>query len=230
MRNALIIGCNNDLGRKVSKLLLRQEFNVYGASHSDFFDDEVFNKVFPLDLTNNDSIKNFIKDINDLEKSFDFIFFISGFLSGNSIKDINLKDIIYSFEVNIVGQIKVFQGLIPKIDHQSLVLFMSSISATNGSFDSVYSSSKAAVEGFVKSVAAGNHFKGRINALAPGLIKDSSMYQNFSMLEVNSHLKETPTGRLTTIDQIANIAIRLLDEEWSNLNGQILHLSGGRRI
>lgn len=229
MSNALIIGCNNEIGFEVSKLLHARGFEVYGASHSGL-DNNNFLKIFPLDLTDDESVIEFLSDITNLDKYFDFVFFMSGFLSGDSIEDINQSDIMRSFDINVIGQIRIFQGLLPTMGTDCLALFMSSISATNGSYDAVYSASKAAVEGFVKAVAVGEQFQGRINALAPGLISGSNMYQDFSPAQIDRHLEQTPTGVLTTFDQVALVACALLDPEWSNLNGQVIHLSGGRRV
>jgi 3-oxoacyl-[acyl-carrier protein] reductase len=230
MSNALIIGCNNEIGCEVSKILNNREFEVYGASHSKLNDDSNFSKIFPLDLTDNQSINEFLLNIENLDKSFEFVFFISGFLSGESIRDIDRSDIMNSFHINVIGQIRIFQGLMPRMPSACLALFMSSISATNGSYDAVYSASKAAVEGFVKAVAVSDKFQGRINALAPGLIRESKMYQKFSTKQVDAHLDQTPTRMLTTVDQVARVACGLIDAEWSNLNGQVIHINGGRRV
>ena len=230
MSNALIVGCNNKIGFEVSKLLCERGFEVYGASHSGLDDNNNFLKIFPLDLTDDQSVREFLSDMTNFDGSFQFVFFISGFLSGDSIEDIKQSDIVRSFDINVIGQIRIFQGLMPKMGTDCLALFMSSISATNGSYDAVYSASKAAVEGFVKAVAVSEKFQGRINALAPGLIRGSKMYQNFSPAQIDTHLEQTPTGVLTTVDQVARVACGLLDLEWSNLNGQVIHLSGGRRV
>jgi 3-oxoacyl-[acyl-carrier protein] reductase len=41
------------------------------------------------------------------------------------------------------------------------------------------------------------------------------------------HLSQTPTGRLTTKDDIASVIHSLCEPGWSNVNGQVIRINGG---
>ena len=83
----------------------------------------------------------------------------------------------------------------PKLKVKASIIFLSSISGQRGSYDPIYSASKAAQIGFIKSLALWEGSKLRINGVAPSLIDNSSMFKSMSKKDVNiiypSHLQES---------------------------------------
>ena len=72
--------------------------------------------------------------------------------------------------------------------------------------------------------------KPNVITIAPGLIEGSSMYQKFSENELERHLFETPTGKFLQIEDLSKIIVEVCKPNWAHLNGQVLHLNGGRRV
>jgi 3-oxoacyl-[acyl-carrier protein] reductase len=107
---------------------------------------------------------------------------------------------------------------------------VSSISGERGSFDPMYAASKAALIGFVKSLATWLAPGVRTNALAPALIAGSRMHDDMAPERREHHRSATPTGRLTTPQEVAAVLFNLCEPAWSNLNGQVIRINGGAHV
>ena len=107
---------------------------------------------------------------------------------------------------------------------------LSSISGDRGSFDPIYAASKAALMAFVKSLAVWHAPGLRVNALAPALIDHSPMFEAMTPERRAHHLATTPTQRLTTPNEVADVIVNLCEPAWANLNGQVIRLNGGAHV
>ena len=63
--------------------------------------------------------------------------------------------------------------------------------------------------------------------VAPGLIKNSKIYNNMKKNIRNKHLKNTPNKEFINIDDFSLILIDLLKPHWRHANGSIIHINGG---
>ena len=90
-----------------------------------------------------------------------------------------------------------------------------------------YSSSKAAVIGFVRSCASALAPGIRINCVAPGLI-DTDMIRDLNPKTRQTMIDATPMKRTGTPDEMANLVHFLLSEQSSFTTGQTYVASGGR--
>ena len=78
------------------------------------------------------------------------------------------------------------------------VIFMSSISGQRGSYDPIYSASKAAQIGFIKSIALWEGSEIRINGIAPSLVENSSMFNEMPAERQKYHMSQSPTSNFTS--------------------------------
>ena len=93
------------------------------------------------------------------------------------------------------------------------------------SCESVYSVSKAGVDGLTKALAkelGPSHI--RVNSIAPGLI-DTQMNQNLSKEVLEEIKEETPLGKIGTPEDIAKCVKWLIEDEFTT--GQIISINGG---
>jgi 2,4-dienoyl-CoA reductase [(3E)-enoyl-CoA-producing], peroxisomal len=88
---------------------------------------------------------------------------------------------------------------------------------------------KAAVDAMTRTLAVEWGPKGiRVNAIAPGPIGDTEGARRLFPGERAGHLRSLiPIGRLGTIEDIVNLALFVLSDGGSNLNGSILVSDGG---
>ena len=185
--------------------------------------------IVELDLENPLSIDTCVHQLTS-GKKFDFVVFVCGHLFGQSLEQYDDEEIATTFAINVVSQISLLKGILGHINDRGAVLFVSSIAATAGSYDPVYAAAKAAQVGLMKSMAKYHGHRVRFNVVAPGTISDSPMAAAFSDATLQRHIEETPTGRLNSSADLARIIVSICGEEWSNLNGQVLAINGGRYV
>jgi 3-oxoacyl-[acyl-carrier protein] reductase len=90
-----------------------------------------------------------------------------------------------------------------------------------------YSSSKAAVIGFVRSASSAFAPDVRINAVAPGLI-ETDMTADLAPATRQAMIEGTPLKRIGRADEIAEMVLFLLSERAAFTTGQTFIASGGR--
>lgn len=185
-------------------------------------------RALPLDLASDASIERFVGDLRSAVEHVDTALFLSGVVPGKSLRDYTMSEIDTTMAVNFAGQAKVIMRLLPMLVPGSQVLLLSSISAQKGSYDPIYAAAKGAVLSFVKSLASNLAPDVRVNALAPGLIKDSAMYRAMTPERREWHRMQTPTKRFLECADLAAVIFDLSQDHWSHLNGACIDLNGGQ--
>jgi len=91
-----------------------------------------------------------------------------------------------------------------------------------------YSISKSALRGLVQSLVADMSPRGmRINAILPGVVDTSMSREALSEDQISKIERETPTGSLTSLKSVANLAFFLGGPESADINGQSIVIDGG---
>jgi NAD(P)-dependent dehydrogenase (short-subunit alcohol dehydrogenase family) len=231
-RNALVVGANTSISSLLIERLISSGFRVLATTRrvSTSHKNNEMLEVAELDLLKKKSFDSFVKTVVPAFGEFDLVLFLTGILPGKSLSDYD--DILMEevMTINFTSQAALLRRLIPNLKTNSLVLMVSSVSGERGSFDPIYAASKAAQIAFVKSLATWLAPSVRVNAIAPSLIKGSSMYEAMTPERRAHHLEQTPTQRLTTMSEIANIIVDLCSPAWKNLNGQVISINGGMYV
>lgn len=183
-----------------------------------------------LDLRDNASIEAFSLRLKTVAARIDVVIFLAGLLPGKSLDAYALSEVDEVMSVNFNGQAKVLSRVLPFLTEHTRVLMFSSISAQRGSFDPIYAASKGALLSFVKSMAARLPQGARINAVAPGLIEDSTMFHDMAESRRDFHRSQIPSGHLLRSESLADIVFDLCQAHWSHLNGACIDLNGGQYV
>lgn len=133
-------------------------------------------------------------------------------------------------DTNLYGTIAVTGEVLPTmIERQrgSIVMVSSVWGQTGGSCEVAYSTTKAAVIGFAKSLAKEVAPSGiRVNCIAPGVI-DTDMSRICGEDTLQALIEEIPMGKIGDADEVAKAAVFLASEEASYITGQVLAVNGG---
>ena len=223
-KNCLIIGSKSSLGNEIEKVFKNNFYEVFGTSRK-FYKSSNPKEIF-LDFDN-------IESLNKLEEkipNIDCLIFCTGVLIGKGFNKYEYDEISNVFHANIIGPIVTLSRIAKKLNNKCSIVFIGSISGSAGSYDEVYASSKSAINGLIKSLAKKSKNSMRFNSIAPGLINNSTMFQQFSPAEIENHKISTPTNELNELKNIAKICFDICQEDWFQLNGQTIDVNGGKYV
>jgi len=130
-----------------------------------------------------------------------------------------------------MGAIKSLQAVLKNLQQseQASIVFYSTVAVQTGMpFHASVASSKGAIEGLTKSLAAEYAPKFRVNAIAPSLTDTplaDKFLNNESKLEKAS--ERHPLKSIGSAEDIAETTCFLLSDKSKWMTGQIIHLDGG---
>src|SRR5271155_5733853 len=161
----------------------------------------------------------------------------AGYVHHGSILDCSEKDWDFSFDLNVKSMYRTCRAFLPsmiKAGKGSIINMSSaasSIKAAPNRF--VYGSTKAAVIGLTKAIAADFVRRGiRCNAICPGTVQSPSLDQRIAaqgnIEKVRSEfVARQPMGRIGRAEEIAALAVYLASDESTFTTGQIHIIDGG---
>lgn len=224
-KNVIVIGGTSGIGLRTAEMLRDRGYNVLVGSRSRGELDEGI-PHFQIDVT---------KDISfpeDLPEEIHGVVYCPGSIKLKPFRGLKEDDLREDLEINLIGAVKVLKPLLKRLkkaESGSSVVMFSTVAVQRGmTFHSSVASSKGAVEGLVRSLAAELAPDIRVNAVAPS-ITDTPMA---SRILRNDEAKERsaerhPLKRVGRSDDIANMVEYLISERSSWMTGQVLHVDGG---
>ena len=172
---------------------------------------------------------------------FDVLFNCAGFVHQNTAETCTDAEWDFAFALNVRAQWKVMQAAIPGMLQQgggAIVNMASAAGSVKGVANRfVYGSTKAAVVGMTKSVAADYVAKGiRCNCVCPGTVDTPSLGER---IEANAaaagsveaaraaFVARQAMGRLSTAEEIAALVLYLSAPESAFVTAQAIVIDGG---
>ena len=230
--NVLIIGGSSSIGLPIIKLFNSKKKNIIFSFNKNDNKKNIDSNIksLKLNLEDQKSINFFIGNVKKLFNKLDIIIFISGVLPGKKLSSYQSHEIEKVMKINFFSQACIFKNLLPLIYENTRVLMISSISAQKGSYDPIYAASKGAILSFVKSVLNQIPKGARVNAIAPSLIEDTTMYMNMGSSIIENHKNQIQSGQLLKIDDLAKIIVDLCESHWKHLNGSCIDINGGQYV
>ena len=230
MKSALIIGASSSIGKELTRVFLGNNFKILGTFTNSPIEIKDNLESIKLDLNCGESISEFNNHINSKKLNFDICIFLSGILPGKNIDEYSNNEIDKVMSINFSGFVKLYKNLKNYLIDDSQLIIVSSISGQRGSYDPVYAASKGALISFMKSLSQIKPLKTRTNVVAPGLIKDSSMFYDMDSSRQKFHTNSSPTNKLTKKEDIAKIILDMTQSHWSNVNGEVIKINGGTYV
>lgn len=166
----------------------------------------------------------------------------AGFVHAGSVLECSEEDWSFAFDLNVRSQFRTIKAFVPGMLAQgggsiiNLASVAGSIKGAPNRF--VYGSTKAAVIGLTKAVAADFITRGvRCNAICPGTVESPSLRdriaaqakasgQTTAQVEA-AFIARQPMGRLGRVEEIAALAVYLASDESSFTTGTAQIIDGG---
>jgi 3-oxoacyl-[acyl-carrier protein] reductase len=148
------------------------------------------------------------------------------------VKDLNEltpEDFAHVFDVNVRGTFFMTKAVLPHLRAPGRIINITSVGARGGFAKlSAYCASKAAVEGFTRSLAAELGSKGHtVNAVEPGPTA-TDMIEKIPQDLVEMQKKMTAVeNRMGTVEDISLIVAWIAEEQSRWISGQTISASGG---
>jgi 2-keto-3-deoxy-L-fuconate dehydrogenase len=189
-----------------------------------------------LDVTDSAAVARAAAEIG----SVDIVFNCAGVVHNGTIMDCTERDWDTSFDLNIKSMYRVTRAFLPGMltKKKGSIINMSSIVSSIRGLPNrfAYGTTKAAVIGFTKAVAADYVRHGiRCNAVCPGTIDTPSLQERINALPDpiqarKDFIARQPMERLGSVDDITPLLIYLASDESSFATGIAFPVDGGMSI
>jgi 2-keto-3-deoxy-L-fuconate dehydrogenase len=189
-----------------------------------------------LDVLDKDAIGAFFKTLPAL----DVLFNCAGVVHNGTALDATDKDLEFAFNLNVRAQFWTIQAVLPGMPAagRGSIINMASVCSSMKGLPNrfVYGTTKAAVLGLTKSVAADFVTRGiRCNAVCPGTVDTPSLGERINANEDpeaarKAFIARQPMGRLAQAEEIAPVVVFLASDESVFATGQAFTVDGGLTI
>jgi NAD(P)-dependent dehydrogenase (short-subunit alcohol dehydrogenase family) len=223
-KNILIIGGSSGIGLALAELLASNN-NIYVASRSNENVKHLNVQHITFDATQEEL------DTSELPDHLHGFVYCPGSINLRPFKGLKLDAFQSDFEINVLGAVRSLKSVLGHLSASgdAAVVFYSTVAVQTGMpFHSSVASSKGAIEGLTRSLAAEFAPKIRVNAIAPSLVNTplaSKFLNNETKMEKAN--ERHPLGRVGSAIEIAQATAFLLSKESSWMTGRILQLDGG---
>ena len=195
MKTIVVTGTSSGIGHQICIQAAKMNFHVISVSRNiEPLKDIGGIESFSIDITNKDSIDDFITNLKSRKIKIDILINNAGYLVSELFGDTTYDSFKKTFDVNVFGLAEITRSLIPIINSDGHVINISSIGGVNGSKKfpglSAYSSSKAAVIALTEVLAEEHQNGPSFNVLALGAVQTKMLKEAFPDYNVDTKPEE----------------------------------------
>ena len=190
-------------------------------------------QIQKLDATNKQDVEKFANSV----EAIDVLFHAVGFVHHGNIMNCSSEEFYNSMNINVYSAYLMTTYLLPKmLDKKkgNIIIVSSAASNVKGAPNRfIYGTTKAALNGFVKSVAADYVKDGiRCNAILPGTVQTPSWEGRVAQADDPKQAKidfinRQAMGRLAQPEEIASLGVYLASDESDFVTGGLHLIDGG---
>lgn len=169
---------------------------------------------------------------------FDVLFNCAGFVHGGTVLEMKDEEFDFAVDLNVRSMVRTTRAVLPAMLErgEGAIINMSSVASSVKGVPNrfIYSTTKAAVIGLTKAIAADFVQQGiRCNAICPGTVESPSLENRLKAqgdytAARTAFVARQPMGRLGTPEEIADLAVHLANATYTT--GQACAIDGGWSI
>jgi 2-keto-3-deoxy-L-fuconate dehydrogenase len=193
-------------------------------------------KTARLDVLDKAAIGEFVRGL----KTLDVLFNCAGVVHNGTALQASDDDLDFAFRLNVRAQLWLIQSVLPLMQAAGAgsIINMASVCSSLKGLPSrcIYGTTKAAVIGLTKSIAADYVGQGiRCNAICPGTVDTPSLADRINVnadpaAARQAFIARQPLGRLAQASEIAPLVVFLASDESQFVTGQAYAIDGGITI
>ena len=237
-KNIVVTAAAQGIGRATASAFVDEGANVFALDINEEKLNELKKEkneiqIQKLDATNKQDVEKFANSI----EAIDVLFHAVGFVHHGTIMNCSSEEFYNSMNINVYSAYLMTIYLLPKMLEKkkgNIIIVSSAASNVKGAPNRfMYGTTKAALNGFVKSVAADYVEDGiRCNAILPGTVQTPSWEQRVAQADDPKQAKidfinRQAMGRLAQPEEIASLGVYLASDESAFVTGGLHLIDGG---
>ena len=237
-KNIVVTAAAQGIGRATALAFVDEGANVFALDINEEKLNELKKEkneiqIQKLDATNKQDVEKFANSV----EAMDVLFHAVGFVHHGTIMNCSSEEFYNSMNINVYSAYLMTTYLLPKMLEEkkgNIIIVSSAASNVKGAPNRfIYGTTKAALNGFVKSVAADYVKDGiRCNAILPGTVQTPSWEERVSQADDPKQAKidfinRQAMGRLGQPEEIASMGVYLASDESAFVTGGLHLIDGG---
>jgi 3-oxoacyl-[acyl-carrier protein] reductase len=238
-KTALVTGASRGIGKAIALALAEQGATVVGTATSATGAESISSYLaehgatgrgLVLDVASADSVQQFL---DHLQAEFDSPLILvnnAGITRDNLLLRMKDDEWHQVIDTNLSSLYRLCKACLKPMTKArwGRIINISSVVASSGNAGQTnYAASKAAIEGFSRSLAREIGSRGiTVNAVAPGFI-DTDMTRALNEKQTEAMLSQIPLARFGKPEEIAAVVGFLASENGGYISGETIHVNGG---
>lgn len=186
--------------------------------------------IAEFDISDISALKHFVREVRSQFSTIDVLINNVGYLFEGILAFTSDYEIEKTIAINITSPFILIREVanIMMLKKTGVIINISSINSVKGHKGvSLYSLSKAAIDGVTRSLAKElGPLNITVNSIVPGFF-DSQLVSSLDKVRRDGILKRTALPRLGTADDIAKVVMFMISEDASFITGQSIIVDGG---
>ena len=230
----LITGASRGIGRDIAIVLAKNGHKVianYNKSEQQAIELQNENEnieIYKADVSRREEVHKMVEGILKKYGRIDVLINNAGISENKLFTDVSDQDWTRMININLYSVFCVTQEVLPNMIHNKkgcIVNFSSLWGMVGASCETIYSVTKAGINGMTKALAKElGPSNVRVNAIAPGII-DTDMNKNLTQEDIKNIEEEIPLEKIGKGLDIARCVEWIIQDEYTT--GQIISINGG---